>query len=130
MAFSDLSFVGQESADASGQAVAGVGDIDGDGYDDIAIGAPKNDMGFTDSGATYIYNVAQNSPPRKIKSLSISPPPGEQKEQPDMVFISTASDIQCYNIRRASSYLKKKGFSVRIIFLPQPFSKRYSFLLS
>lgn len=50
----------------------------------------------------------------------------EQKKQVDLVFFSTASDIQCYNIRRVSAYLKKHGFSTRIIFLPQPFSKRYS----
>jgi len=48
------------------------------------------------------------------------------KEKVDMVFISTASDIQCYNIRRVSAYLKKSGFSTKIIFLPQPFSQRYS----
>ncbi len=50
----------------------------------------------------------------------------EQKEQVDLVFISIASDIQCYNIRRVSAYLKKAGFKTKIIFLPQPFSKRYS----
>lgn len=48
-----------------------------------------------------------------------------QKEL-DLVFISTASDIQCYNIRRVSAYLKNAGFKTRIIFLPQPFAKRYS----
>ena len=50
----------------------------------------------------------------------------EQEKQVDLVFISTASDIQCYNIRRVSAYLKKNGFSTKIIFLPQPFSQRYS----
>lgn len=43
----------------------------------------------------------------------------------DMVFISTASDIHCYNIRRVSAYLKKFGYKVKIIFLPQPFANRY-----
>jgi|ETNmetMinimDraft_11_1059920.scaffolds.fasta_scaffold171691_1 radical SAM superfamily enzyme YgiQ (UPF0313 family) len=50
----------------------------------------------------------------------------EQKKKTDLVFISTASDIQCYNIRRVSAYLKKAGLSTKIIFLPQPFSKKYS----
>lgn len=49
-----------------------------------------------------------------------------EEEKTDLAFISTASDIQCYNIRRVSAYLKKAGFRTKIIFLPQPFSKRYS----
>ena len=50
----------------------------------------------------------------------------EEKEKIDLVFISISSDIQCYNIRRISSYLKRNGFKTKIIFLPQPFAKRYS----
>lgn len=50
----------------------------------------------------------------------------EQPKKSDMVFISTSSDIQTYNIRRVSAYLKNHGFNTKIIFLPQPFSKRYS----
>src|SRR3989338_412187 len=50
----------------------------------------------------------------------------EDTEKGDMVFISTASDIHCYNIRRVSAYLKKAGYGTKIIFLPQPFAKRYS----
>ena len=49
----------------------------------------------------------------------------EQRETVDIVFVSTASDIQCYNIRRVSAYLKKNGFVTKIVFLPQPFSRRY-----
>ena len=44
----------------------------------------------------------------------------------DLTFISTSSDIQTYNIRRGSAYLKKHGFKTIIIFLAQPFEKRYS----
>ena len=38
-----------------GSAVAGLGDIDGDGYDDIAIGAPLYENGQTDEGAVFVY---------------------------------------------------------------------------
>ena len=38
-----------------GTAVAGLGDIDGDGYDDIAVGAPLYDNGQTDEGAVFVY---------------------------------------------------------------------------
>lgn len=50
----------------------------------------------------------------------------EQNEPLDVVFISVYSDIQCYNIRRLSAFLKNKGFTTRTIFMPQPFSKPYS----
>jgi len=44
----------------------------------------------------------------------------------DLVFISTNSDVQTYNIRRVSAYLKNHGFTVKIIFLPHPMEKMYS----
>tara|TARA_Y100000310_G_scaffold327153_1_gene393077 strand:+ start:143 stop:1663 length:1521 start_codon:yes stop_codon:yes gene_type:complete len=44
----------------------------------------------------------------------------------DITFISIYSDIQCYNIRRLSAFLKNKGFATKIIFMPRPFLKSYS----
>jgi len=38
-----------------GYAVAGIGDINGDNFDDIAIGAPQDDTAGADAGAVYIY---------------------------------------------------------------------------
>ena len=34
--------------------MAGAGDVNGDGYDDILIGASSNDEGGTDSGKVYL----------------------------------------------------------------------------
>jgi len=40
-----------------GSSVAGVGDVDGDGRDDVLIGAPAADpSGLTDAGAAYLYS--------------------------------------------------------------------------
>ena len=51
-----LILIGTVSGDKAGTAVAG-GDFDGDGADDIAIGAPKYDDGGTNlTGAVYLFD--------------------------------------------------------------------------
>ncbi len=50
----DASFIGEENGDNSGLYLGGPGDVNGDGFDDILIGAPSNDDGGGDSGQTYL----------------------------------------------------------------------------
>ncbi len=38
-----------------GKSVAGAGDVNGDGFCDVIIGAPDYDQGFTDNGKAYVY---------------------------------------------------------------------------
>jgi hypothetical protein len=47
--------VGTTAGDHAGQAVAGAGDTDGDGYDDILIGAPQHSGGGARGGAVALF---------------------------------------------------------------------------
>jgi hypothetical protein len=53
-ATADAKFAGDVAGDAAGSALAGVGDFDGDGRADIAVGAFKDDDGGTDAGAVSL----------------------------------------------------------------------------
>ena len=45
---------GEAASDYSGRSVASAGDINGDGYEDLIIGARGADPNGSDSGATYV----------------------------------------------------------------------------
>lgn len=49
----DVSIEGQETHDMLGESVSGVGDVNGDGFDDILIGAPQDLKG--ESGKVYLF---------------------------------------------------------------------------
>jgi len=49
----NASFIGETTQDTSG-IVSGAGDVNGDGYDDILIGANVNDEGGDGAGQTYL----------------------------------------------------------------------------
>ena len=50
----DATFLGESAGDYSGTSVASAGDVDGDGLDDLLIGAHFNDAGGNNAGATYL----------------------------------------------------------------------------
>ena len=46
---------GAAAGDAAARSLDGLGDIDGDGHGDIAVGAKLADEGSADAGAVYIF---------------------------------------------------------------------------
>lgn len=62
----DMAFTGEALLDGFGLSVSGAGDVDGDGFDDLIVGAPGNDAAFAgpdaDAGAAYIYSGATGEP--------------------------------------------------------------------
>ncbi|MBC8263161.1 MAG: FG-GAP repeat protein [Anaerolineales bacterium] len=55
LANADASFVGEAAYDYAGYALAGAGDVNGDGYDDFVVGAYENDEGGDRAGKVYLF---------------------------------------------------------------------------
>ncbi|NOY24743.1 MAG: hypothetical protein GXP62_02625, partial [Oligoflexia bacterium] len=54
LASADAKLLGQSASDKAGSAVAGGRDLDGDGTDDVVVGAPGSDLGGSSSGTSYV----------------------------------------------------------------------------
>jgi hypothetical protein len=55
LANADASFIGEEEEDRIGRSATGVGDVNGDGYDDFLIASISNDEGGNDAGQSYLF---------------------------------------------------------------------------
>jgi hypothetical protein len=51
-----LTFSAENSSDNFGQHVSGVGDVNGDGYHDVIVGAPGNGAAGEGAGRAYVYS--------------------------------------------------------------------------
>jgi hypothetical protein len=58
----DWTTVGENAGDEFGYSVAGAGDVNGNGYTDIVIGAWKSDDGGSDAGKIYVYYGSNSNP--------------------------------------------------------------------
>lgn len=54
----DRTLVGEQTGDRFSHALAPAGDVDGDGYADVLIGAPGSDAETTDGGTVYLLSGA------------------------------------------------------------------------
>jgi hypothetical protein len=55
LADADASFLGEAEGDRIGRAATGVGDVNGDGYDDFLIGSIESDYAAPDAGQNYLF---------------------------------------------------------------------------
>ena len=51
-----LTFSAEKTSDNFGQHVSGAGDVNGDGYADVIVGAPGNNAGGEKAGRAYVYS--------------------------------------------------------------------------
>ena len=56
LAAGEAKLIGETASDYAGYAVSTAGDMNGDGHDDLIIGAHGNDAGGTDAGAAYLVH--------------------------------------------------------------------------
>jgi hypothetical protein len=59
-----------KNGDEFGSAVASIGDLDGDGVADLAVGAPYADIGGTDSGAVWILFMDRDGKVRAQQKIA------------------------------------------------------------
>jgi hypothetical protein len=75
----DVTMAGAAVDDNFGDPVAAAGDINGDGYADLVIGAFDNDAGGTNAGRAYLY--LSSSPPAVPRIASVKDIPNDQGGQ-------------------------------------------------
>lgn len=68
-AFTDAGFM-VDAGDEFGSSLAGLGDVDADGVPDLAVGAPTDDDGGTNSGAVYILLMTATGGVKEVKKIS------------------------------------------------------------
>ena len=61
-----------ETGDEYGAALAGLGDINGDGYEDVVVGAPGSLIAGADQGAAYVF-LGQDAPGPVIAAEDVVP---------------------------------------------------------
>ena len=94
---------GNQASDGFGQSVASAGDVNGDGYSDIIVGARQYDNGETDEGVAFIYHGG----PGGINNIAAA-----------MVQSNQASALLGYSVASAGD-VNGDGYSDIIIGAPQ-----------
>jgi len=123
---SDTSFWSEESDDRTGWSVAGGGDVNGDGYDDILIGADYNADGGYRAGQTYLIFPDHNSPPTTIINVKAYSDASYTYElnftyQEETIYLelqgldmnTSRGDIALVNV--SSSGRPQRGFTLRLL---------------
>jgi hypothetical protein len=86
---SDWMIEGENAGDNAGYSVATAGDVNGDGYADVIVGAPYDDGPYTDTGRVSVY-LGSASGPATTASWQVV---GDQQDAHFGASVSTAGDV-------------------------------------
>ena len=89
---SDYLLLGDNAEDYAGAGLATVGDWDGDGYSDLAIGAYEEDTGDTNAGMTYLISGASLTT-GTLSSVAFATLAGERSDDQVGRSVSAAGDV-------------------------------------
>ena len=67
---------GSNDSEQSGRSVSNAGDVNGDGLDDLIVGAHRSNLGETDAGASYVVFGQASGTPIELSDLGVATPNG------------------------------------------------------
>jgi hypothetical protein len=80
---------GNQASASFGTSVSTAGDVDGDGFDDVVVGADQYDNGETDEGAAFLFQGSR----RGLRNKSAWAADGDQPSGLFGLSVSTAGDV-------------------------------------
>ncbi len=102
----DILMTGDAANIRLGNSVSTAGDINGDGYADVVVGAHQSDAGGLDAGRAYLY--LSSSPPIKPRVMSVKDVPFDQGGQVSLKWVRSGYDVQ--GISTITDYLIQRSF--------------------
>ncbi|MCF6270774.1 MAG: integrin alpha, partial [Melioribacteraceae bacterium] len=117
--------------DYFGTSVSTAGDLNGDGFDDVVVGAFGNNAGGTDAGRSYVY--FSSSPPIKPRLASTKDVPNDQGEYINLNWVRSGYDaagfsrLANYKVQR-SNPPNNSGYSWETVATISPtYNKFYTY---
>ncbi|HRP92387.1 MAG TPA: integrin alpha, partial [Ignavibacteriaceae bacterium] len=101
----DVTLTGVAAGEYFGNSVSSAGDVNGDGYSDVIVGAFVNDGGGTDAGRAYLY--LSSSPPIKPRIMSVNDVPFDQGGYVHLKWVRSGYDV--VGINRVTGYVVERS---------------------
>ena len=102
---------GNSGSEQAGRSVSNAGDVNGDGLDDLIIGAYRSDLSETDAGASYVVFGQTSGAPVELSNLGASGSSG-------FIIIGDAADDNAGLSVSGAGYVNGDGFADLLVGAP------------